>query len=306
MKKIPVILDCDPGVDDTLALLLAHQIEKLDLKAITTVAGNVEIEHTFRNGRNVMAYVGAEVPVYKGAEKPLQKELRTAAHIHGENGMGNVVLEESNAPTETEAAWDAMYRMAKAENGEMVLLAVGPLTNLAIALENYADLKTYIKKIIVMGGAINGGNVTPHAEFNIFVDPQAADAVLQSGLPIYMCGLDVTLEAYMTRAEIKALAELGSKEAKLFHDVMQQALAFYEEMLHRPGVALHDPTAVLFAANAELFKGEWACVRVETQDAERIGKTVLCEEQEKQNVFVVTEVNREAFVKKVFDLMAKY
>lgn len=304
MAKIPVILDCDPGADDTLALMLAYRMEELDLKAITTVAGNVEIEHTFRNGRNVMAYLGADVPVYRGAEKPLNKELHTAVHVHGENGMGGMILEESKAAVETEAAWDGMYRIAKAEQGDIVLIAIGPLTNLAIAFEKYPDLKEYIKRIIIMGGAIKGGNVTPHAEFNIFVDPEAAAKVFQCGLPVYMCGLDVTMESYMTRKEIEKLAELGSKEAQLFHDVIQKSLAFYEDMLHRPGVALHDPTAVLFATEAELFKGKWMCLYAETAKGETNGKTVVSEG--KENVFVVTEVNREAFVKKLFELMAKY
>lgn len=304
MEKISVILDCDPGVDDTLALMLAHQMEELELKAITTVAGNVEIEHTFRNGRNVMAYVGADVPVYRGAEAPLHKELHTAAHIHGENGMGGIILEDSKAPVEAEMAWDAMYRIAKEAQGGLILIAVGPLTNLAIAFEKYPDLKDYIKKIIIMGGAVKGGNVTPHAEFNIFIDPDAAEKVFHCGLPVYMCGLDVTMEAYMTRKEIEELAELGSKEAKLFQGVMQNALGFYEKMLHRPGVALHDPTAILFAAETELFKGEWMCLHVDTETGETNGKTVVSDG--KENVFVVTEVNREAFVKKLFELMAKY
>ncbi|MBQ7757844.1 nucleoside hydrolase, partial [Anaerotignum sp.] len=237
MSKIPVIIDCDPGVDDTLALMLANQIEKIDLLAITTVAGNAPIDYTFKNGRNVMDYIGANVPVYRGAEGPLMRELQTAAHIHGEDGMGGVVLPESKQPVETEAAWDAIYRLAKEHKGELVLIPVGPMTNIAIALAKYADLKDMIKYIVIMGGAAIGGNVTPCAEFNIYEDPEAAEMMFTSGIPVYMCGLDVTMEAYMSRAEIEKLMALGSKEAKLFHDVEQKALAFYD-MLGRPGVAL--------------------------------------------------------------------
>lgn len=309
MSKIPVIIDCDPGVDDTLALMLANQIEKIDLLAITTVAGNAPIDYTFKNGRNVMDYIGANVPVYRGAEGPLMRELQTAAHIHGEDGMGGVVLPESKQPVETEAAWDAIYRLAKEHKGELVLIPVGPMTNIAIALAKYADLKDMIKHIVIMGGAAIGGNVTPCAEFNIYEDPEAAEMMFTSGIPVYMCGLDVTMEAYMSRAEIEKLMALGSKEAKLFHDVEQKALAFYD-MLGRPGVALHDPTAVLFTAYPELFKGEWCGVHVETKGKITSGKTVTDLYSDKQfdehNTFIVTEVDRAAFVEKVFDLMGKY
>lgn len=309
MSKIPVIIDCDPGVDDTLALMLANQIEKIDLLAITTVAGNAPIDYTFKNGRNVVDYIGANVPVYRGAEGPLMRELQTAAHIHGEDGMGGVVLPESKQPVETEAAWDAIYRLAKEHKGELVLIPVGPMTNIAIALAKYADLKDMIKHIVIMGGAAIGGNVTPCAEFNIYEDPEAAEMMFTSGIPVYMCGLDVTMEAYMSRAEIEKLMALGSKEAKLFHDVEQKALAFYD-MLGRPGVALHDPTAVLFTAYPELFKGEWCGVHVETKGKITSGKTVTDLYSDKQfdehNTFIVTEVDRAAFVEKVFDLMGKY
>lgn len=309
MSRIPVIIDCDPGVDDTLALMLAYQIEELDVRAITTVAGNAPITHTFRNGRNVMNYIGAKVPVFKGADKPLLRTLQTAAHIHGEDGMGGVVLPESEQPVETEAAWDAIHRIALEEKGELTLIAVGPMTNVAIALAKYEDMKDLLKRIVIMGGAAIGGNVTPCAEFNIYEDPEAADMMFTSGIPVYMCGLDVTMEAYMTREEIEDLMALGSKEAKLFHDVEQKALAFYD-VLGRPGVALHDPTAVLFAAYPAFFEGEWCGVRVETKGRITSGKTVTDLYSDKQfeehNTFLVTKIDRKAFVKKVFDLMARY
>lgn len=310
MSRIPVIIDCDPGCDDTLALMLAHQIDTLDLQAITTVAGNAAIEHTFRNGRNVMDYIGARVPVYKGAEKPLLRELVTAAHIHGENGMGGIELPESKQPMETEAAWDAIHRIALEHKGELVLIAVGPMTNVAIALSKYEDLKDLIKHIVIMGGAAIGGNVSPCAEFNIYDDPEAADMLFTSGIPVYMCGLDVTMEAYLTAAEVEEMAALGSKEAKLFYGVVQNALHFYSDVLHRPGVAQHDPSAVIFAAYPEIFKGEWCGVRVETKGRLTRGKTVTDLYSDKQfeehNTFIVTDVNREAFVAKVKELMGRY
>ncbi len=310
MSKIPVIIDCDPGCDDTLALMLANQIDTFRLLAVTTVAGNAPIAYTFKNGRNIMDYIGADVPVYRGASKPLMRELVTAAHIHGEDGMGGVVLPESKKPVETEAAWDVIYRLAKEHKGELVLIAVGPMTNIAVALSKYSDLKELIKHIVIMGGAAIGGNVTPCAEFNIYEDPEAAEMMFTSGIPVYMCGLDVTMEAYLTPEEVERLAALGSKEAKLFHGVVQKALAFYRDLLHRPGVAQHDPSAVLFAAYPEIFKGEWCGVHVETKGKITSGKTVTDLYSDKQfeehNTFIVTEVDRTAFVNKVVELMSKY
>lgn len=310
MNKIPVIIDCDPGTDDTMALMLANKIENFDLLAVTTVAGNAICDYTFQNARNVLSYIGAEhVPVYKGAARPMMRELKTAPHVHGVDGLAGVEIPQSNAPVETEAAWDAIYRIAKEQNGELVLIAVGPMTNVALALTKYNDLPKYIKRIVIMGGAAIGGNVTPAAEFNIYVDPEAAELMFTSGIPIVMCGLDVTMKAYLTEAEIERIGSMGSKEAKLFHDVEQRALGFYRT-LGMNYVAAHDPTAVLFAADDSIFTGEEAGVHVETKGKLTLGKTVTDLYSDAQFddhfVFIVTDVDRDAFVKKVTQLMESY
>ncbi len=309
MSKIPVIIDCDPGVDDALALMLAHQINTLDVRAITTVSGNVPADITFRNGRNLVSFIGWEVPVYPGAQKPLMRQVHTASEVHGADGMGGIVLPESNAPKETEAAWDVIYRIAKECKGELQLIAVGPMTNIAIALAKYSDLPQLIRRIVIMGGAAIGGNVTPAAEFNIYVDPEAADMMFASGIPIHMCGLDVTMKAYMTKPELEEMAAIGTKECKLFRDVVQHALKLFETW-GMDTVALHDPAAVLYTADDSIFRGEEAGVRVETKGKRTLGKTVTDLYSDKQfdehHAVVVTDVDREAFLQRVFDLMKKY
>lgn len=182
------------------------------------------------------------------------------------------------------------------------------MTNIGIALSKYKDLPKYIKRIVIMGGAAIGGNVTPSAEFNIYVDPESADMMFCCGIPVYMCGLDVTLKAYMTPEEIEEIGALGSFQAKLFRDVLQGGLKRYLEWGYK-GVALHDPAAILYAADDSIFETHHVGIRVETKGQLTAGKTVTdlySDKQMEHNAYIVTDVNREAFVEKVKALMSKF
>lgn len=309
MKRIPVIIDCDPGVDDTAALLLANQMPELDILAVTTVAGNVGVDKTTNNAKKVRKIMGADFPIYQGADKPMFRELVTAAEFHGADGFGGVELPVPEDVLSDEKAWDAIYRIAKECNGELVLIAVGPMTNIGIALAKYKELPKLIQKIVIMGGAAIGGNVTPSAEFNIYVDPEAADMMFCSGIPVHMCGLDVTMKAYATPEELNRIGELGTPQAKLFRDVLQKGLEKYIGW-GKLGVALHDPAAVIYTVYPELFTAEEAGVRVETKGPITVGKTVTDLYSDKQfenkNAVVVTDVEREKFLDLVYTLMEKY
>lgn len=309
MKKIPVIIDCDPGVDDTAALLLACQIPELDVRAVTTVAGNVGVDKTTANAKRVRKIIGADFPIYQGADKPMFRDLVTAAEFHGADGFGGVELPIPDETLSEEKAWDAMYRIAKECDGELVIIAVAPLTNIGIALAKYKDFPKLVKKFVIMGGAAVGGNVTPAAEFNIYVDPEAADMLFCCGVPVHMCGLDVTMKCYITPEEVKQIADFGSAQAKLFHDVLQKCMEKYMQSGNK-GVALHDPAAVLYSVYPEMFTAEEAGVRVETKGARTLGKTVTDlysdKQFEEQNTFVVTNVDRNAFIEKVSALMKQY
>ena len=308
MNKIPIILDCDTGVDDAIAIMLANQIPQFDLRAITTVAGNVELEKTTSNSLRVLELINADIPVYAGAAAPLYRDQVTAGYIHGENGLGGIDLPLHRTAVPNITAWDAIHAEAVKYAGALELIAVGPLTNLGLAFLKYREMPRLIQRIVIMGGSATMGNVTPAAEFNIFADPEAADIVFTSGVPVYMCGLEATLQAYYNHDEIKRVGTLNSKPARFFHDVTQDILSFYHEF-GMPGVCLHDPMTVLYAADDSIFETHHVNIRVETKGKLTQGKTVTDLYSDKKlepNAYIVTNVDREAFQNKVYELMSRY
>jgi len=299
---IPVWFDTDIGVDDAAALIVLARQEGIRIMGISAVAGNVELAHTYENARRVSRLLGLEAPVYRGAEQPLFRTLETASNVHGADGLGGAVLPPSPAPEYDTAAWDALYAAAVGEKGALEVVAVGPLTNLAIALGKYPALKNLLKRILIMGGAARGGNVTPCAEFNILVDPHAAQIVFRSGVPIVMCGLDVTEKAYLTRGEAEALGGHDTPVCRFFRDATANLLAWHEGV-GDPGLTLHDVCPALYLTHPDIFRGEEAGVYVETRGTVTTGKTVTDLWSDKQfpdrHVTVVLDVDRERFVELV-------
>ena len=204
MNKIPIIIDCDPGTDDAFAIFLAHASDKLDLRAITPVAGNVAYKFTSKNACDLAGYIGSDCRISRGADSAILKPFTgDAAYAHGQNGMAGIQIPNRTGRTqEDKYAWDVIYEEAVACKGELVIAAVGPLTNIAIAIMKHPDLKDYVKRILIMGGAFMEGNMTPYAEYNIWYDPHACELVLRSGIPITLCGLDCTMGAALTIDEI--------------------------------------------------------------------------------------------------------
>lgn len=309
MNRIPVWFDTDMGVDDAAALLVLNRLETVEVVGISAVAGNVELFHTYDNVRKVCRLIGSAVPVYKGADKPLFKELEIAAYVHGADGLGGAVLPPSEAPEQPLAAWDALYQAARAAEGRLEIVAVGPLTNLAIAFGKYPKLKDLVKRILIMGGAAQGGNVTPSAEFNIYVDPHAAQMVFKSGVPVVMCGLDVTEKAYLTRAEVEETGGRDTPVCRFFRDSTRELVKYHEDW-GNPGLVLHDVCPVLFLEHPEIFRGQEAGVYVETRGTITTGKTVtdLWSDKEfpEKNAFVALDVDRPAFVRLVRDAILAY
>ena len=313
MGKIPVVIDCDPGIDDIAALLLARQVEHFDIKAVTTVAGNVRLDQTTKNALELLCFMEWDIPVGRGAEKPLTRPLVSAEEIHGADGMGGVCLPKTTRIPATEPAWDLLYRLGRQNPGMLEIIAVGPLTNIAVALAKYPDLPGLISRIVIMGGAFLAGNTTAAAEFNMYVDPEAARRVFTSGIPFYLCPLDLTHECYITREELSKVGEFGSSCAQLFRDIL---LGYYDVAsadIGGKGAALHDPAAVLFAAYAttdqNLFTYEQCFIDVETQGALTRGRTVTDCYSDKQldnNGYLVQTVNRQAFIGHIDNLMKMY
>ncbi len=308
---IPIWIDTDTGVDDAVALLCALQLDRLDLKGVSAVAGNVKHENTFKNARNVLAYAGREdIKVYPGAIKPMCIPLKDASQVHGSDGLGGVVIPDSPAIKETMHAWDAIYQCAKQEKGKLQIVAVGPLTNIATAIVSHPDIKEYVERILIMGGAAVGGNATPSAEFNIYADPQAAETVFQSGIPVIMFGLDVTNRAYLDGRDVKDISDFNTKISRFFTDVVQANMNFYQSFYHREMLCIHDACPLIYLQYPEIFTGQKAGVYVETQSQISFGKTVtdLWSDTKfaKRETLVILDADREAFAKIMKDLISKY
>ena len=213
MEKAPtaaaprrVIIDTDPGVDDALAILLALRSPELQVEAITPVAGNVPLEFTLPNALKLVEIAGrTDVPVAGGARHPLVRKLVTGEHVHGNNGLAGVEFPEPKIKPVAESAPEMIRKIVKANPGEITIVAVGPLTNVALALRADPDLAAKIKAIVIMGGSLSGGNVTPAAEFNLYVDPEAARIVFDAGVPLTMVGLDVTRKVLFTDERLKVM-----------------------------------------------------------------------------------------------------
>ena len=277
MSRIPVWIDTDTGVDDAVALLTAVDLEKkglLEIRGISAVCGNAALDKTFENARNVMYLAGREdVPVFPGAEKPLLVELSTAPYFHGEDGLGGAKIPPSPAVRESTPACDALYSCATECAGELELILLGPETNAAIALRKHPDLPKYLKRILIMGGAEVGGNKTPAAEYNIWADPHGAQVVFKSGIPIVMCGLDVTMQAQLLPEEMQEIESYESRGCRLFRESTVSAKELYRQF-GLEGFFVHDACPILYAVYPEKFQGEPSGVFVETRGSITRGKTV--------------------------------
>ena len=308
---IPIWIDTDTGVDDAVALLCALKLDKLAIRGISSVAGNVEHAKTFKNCRNVLAYAGREdIKVYPGAIKPMCVELDDASEVHGKDGLGGVVIPDSPAVTETMHAWDAIYEAAKKEGGKLQIVAVGPLTNIANAIISHPDLKGMIERILIMGGAAVGGNATMAAEFNIYADPHSAETVMQSGIPVVMFGLDVTVDAYLDSKDIQDIRDFNTKISKFFVDVVQSNLNFYIKNYKREILCIHDACPLIYLQYPEIFTGQKAGVYVETQSRLCFGKTVTDiwsdTKFKTRETMVMLGVDREKFASTLKGLLQQY
>jgi purine nucleosidase len=268
-----IIIDCDPGVDDAVALLLAFASpDRLDLRAITTVAGNVTIDLATRNALRVREVAGRpDVPVHSGAAAPLRRPLATAEHVHGAGGLGGVELPHLSARPAPGHAADALAALLLAAEHPVTLAMLGPQTNIAMALERAPEIRRMVAEIVFMGGSAGAGNVTPHAEFNMHVDPDAAAAVLASRIPSTMVGLDVTRQARMTEHRLARIAALATPSARLAASILEPYVAGGR----LEGEALHDPCVIAYLLEPGLFRGRPARVSVECVDQERLGKTTV-------------------------------
>ncbi len=279
MAARPIIIDCDPGQDDALMLLLAlASPDELDVLGITTVAGNVPLELTQQNGRLICEMAGAsEALVFAGCSRPLVRELVTAENVHGKSGIDGVDIYEPKLPLQSQHAVDFIVdTLRAADDASITLVPTGPLTNIAAAFVKEPAIIPKIDEIVLMGGGFReGGNVTPAAEFNIYVDPHAAHVVFTCGRPITVMSLDVTHQALTTPARLEAISAVGTDLAR----TVREMLDFYDrhdmEKYGGDGGPLHDPCTIAFLLRPELFTGKQVYVAVETGSELTMGATVV-------------------------------
>lgn len=270
-----ILLDCDPGHDDAIAILLAARAPEIQLEAITTVAGNQTLDKTTRNALKICGVAGIrDVPIAAGMDRPLVRPLRVAADIHGASGLDGPSLPEPDMSPAPIHGVDLLIERLLASDGDLTIVATGPLTNVAAALRREPRIAPKIQQIVLMGGALGLGNVTPAAEFNIYVDPEAAHVVFTCGRPVTMIGLDVTHQAQATPEVRSRIRALGSPVARLVDDL----LGFFGETYHQvfgfPAPPVHDPCAVAQVIDPTLIRGQSMPVDIELSGEWTAGRTV--------------------------------
>jgi purine nucleosidase len=279
MAPRALIIDCDPGVDDAIALFLAFASpDAFDLLAVTTVAGNVGVDLTTRNARIIREIAGREdVPVIAGATRPLQREPVLASEFHGKTGLGDLPLFEPKAPAASGEAAAAIIDLVMARPAGAVTLAVtGPMTNLALALQREPALGKRLGPVVAMGGAWSeGGNITPWSEFNIHADPHAAAAVLASPLRMTMMGLDVTHQVLTSPARLAALKAIDTPIARAAHHLLDFSARVERNIKSRSGAPMHDPATIVYLLAPELFETVPVNLSVVTDEGPRLGHTAL-------------------------------
>ena len=304
MTAKKLLLDCDPGLDDALALLLAHGDPGLELVAVTTVGGNVVLENTTRNALELREYLGFPgVPVAAGAAGPLVREAKNAAQVHGVGGLGDVMLPAANLPLESADAIDLIIETLRAAPGEIHLVATGPMTNVALALRKEPRVAQWAASFMIMGGSFTRGNTTPAAEFNIYADPEAAAEVFTAGWQVVMVGLDLTLQALVTDAIRKRMLALGP----LGRELVVPLATFWSDPQDPDwgGQAVHDVCAVAYLSRPDLFTSETARVEIETEGRWTAGMTVTDFRSAIPNALVPVKLDVDGFWDYVLDAYAR-
>ena len=272
---IPVLIDCDPGQDDALALLLALGSPELDVLGVTAVAGNQTLDKTTANALRVLELAGrTDIGVAAGADGPLAGELVVAADAHGETGLDGVDLPPPSTAPVADHAKDFLAEKASASDQPVTLVALGPLTNIALLLEAHQETAKKIERVVLMGGAIHEGNQTPSAEFNIWIDPDAAARVFKSGLDVTMVGLDVTNKAVLSNADAESLRGAGPV-AEAAADMLDFYLGFYNEAYDHGGAPIHDAVALAHVFRPDFLTVEDRHVEVDTSEGPCRGRTVV-------------------------------
>ena len=312
MQKRKIIIDSDPGQDDAVAILLAlASPEEIDLLGITAVAGNVPLDLTKKNARIVCELAKiTNIKVFAGCETPMKRPLVTAEHVHGKTGLDGPTLPNPEMPLQEQHAVDFIIETVRNnEAGTITLCPLGPLTNIATAIEKAPDIKEKIQEIVLMGGAyFEVGNITPTAEFNIYVDPEAAEIVFQSSIKITVLPLDVTHKVLVTKARNDAFRALNSPVGKAVAEMTDFFERFDKEKYGSDGAPLHDPCVIAYILSPGLFSGRHINVEVETQSELTLGMTVADwwkVSDRAPNAYFIGDLNADGFFSLLTERLAR-
>jgi purine nucleosidase len=299
MAARPIIIDCDPGVDDAIALLLACAAPELEILGITTVAGNVPLHMTQANARKICQLAHcSHLGVYAGCPRPLMRVLETAKAVHGETGLVGVTLPEPTMPLQAQHGVEFLIETLLQTTTPITVATLGPLTNLAVALVQEPRIAAGIAAVVMMAGAITHGNATPSAEFNVYVDPHAAHIVMTAGVPLTMISLDVTHQAIADPDRVAAIRAIGSPIGTTVADLLT-GYGVYDQQRHGfAGAPLHDPCVIAYLLQSDLFEARSLYVEVDTTSPSSMGRTIVDwwgVTGQPANVEVVTAINAAGF-----------
>ena len=300
MKRQNIILDCDPGHDDAIALLLACYSPKLNLLGVSTCSGNQTVEKTSRNASNLLHYFLKEnIPLAVGNPNPLIRESRICPEIHGESGLDGFDFPQYEHNYSKLKGYELIIKLLK-ENEDVIMVTTGPMTNLALAIKDEPSIVNRIKEIVLMGGSTNEGNITKAAEFNILVDPEAADICFSCGVPLRMLGLNVTRQILVKDEIVEKAEKLHTRGSDLFVKLMKVFNYNQRTFFGLEAGPLHDPATIISLINNKAFRFEKMNVKIDTSFTDQAGKTI-CSNKEPYNTLVAVDVNLEEYWKEIFN-----
>jgi len=304
-----IILDCDPGHDDAIAMLMANAHPDIDLLGITIVAGNQTLAKTVHNGLNVAQLLDIDAKIYAGMPQPLVRKQVVAGNVHGTTGLDGPVFDELHRTAEKKNGVQFIIETLLKSDGDITLVPTGPLTNIATAMRMEPLIIPKIKEIVLMGGAYGTGNFTPSAEFNIFADPEAAYVVFGAGVPIVMMGLDLTNQTICTPDIIERMEAIGNRAGKLFGDLLRFTLKTQFEEFGLEAGPIHDATTIGYLINPDLFETQAMYVQVDINRGPCYGRTV-CDElnvlKQAPNAKVGRKIDHDGFFDLVEECIKKY
>ena len=309
MQKEKIILDCDPGHDDAVAIMLAAINPKIELLGITVVAGNQKLEKTVNNALKVCNHLNLDVPVYSGMSRPMIREQLIADDIHGETGLDGPKFEELKIKAEDKHAVNFIIDTLMNSDEKITLVPTGPLTNIGMAIRFEPRIIEKINRIVLMGGSYQLGNMTPAAEFNILADPDAAHIVFSSGVKIVMMGLDLTRQASATKEVVEKIKSLNNKASKLFVDLMEFFAASQKNVFGWSAPPVHDPTTIAYIIDPECIEVKPMFCEIELWSERSYGRT-LCDYfgilKKEPNVDVAVKLDFDRFWNLVYENLKLY